>query len=85
MHAYFMSRAGAKRLLEISIPLNENIDKQFRKFMGESFHLLCVVPEVGLQNWDLRNDRVSLDSIDQRRKDHEQQLLEKAQRDVTDL
>jgi hypothetical protein len=62
-HAYLVTRNGARNMLDVCLPMNENIDKQSRGHYGTRLKLYCTSPAISEQNWELRPDRVERDRI----------------------
>lgn len=61
--AYVVTRAGAQTMLDVCLPMQENIDKQSRAHYGSRLKVYCTVPALSEQNWYLRPDRITHDSI----------------------
>eukprot|EP00052_Salpingoeca_macrocollata_P007447 m.59933 g.59933 ORF g.59933 m.59933 type:complete len:646 (+) comp16047_c0_seq1:133-2070(+) len=75
MHAYFLSRAGAAKLLQHTSPLREQLHLQLRPhFADKNFVFYCAARELVPQNWELPNDRVNGDQYERRRAEYLKQL-----------
>lgn len=61
--SYIITRRGARTMLDVCLPMNENIDKQSRDHYGTRLKFYCTKPTLSEQNWDLRPDRIERDRV----------------------
>lgn len=61
--SYLITRQGARTMLDVCLPMNENIDKQSRDHYGTRLKFYCTSPTLSEQNWDLRSDRIERDRV----------------------
>ena len=64
--SYIITRKGARAMLDVCLPMSENIDKQSRQFYGTKIKFYCTTPPLSEQNWELRPDRIERDKVPQK-------------------